>query len=138
LTEPRDDVGAQPAGPAAIGSTEQSFPLVALLQLATYLAAMAACVDGKELVARLHGIGDEPIPAAMVALMAAGICGTIGLVIGLGQLRRWRSALAGGAFGAAVGLAILAVYIAPAPPLHTLGAAGLMLVSTLIIRLRAA
>ena len=44
----------------------------------------------------------------------------------------------GAAFGAAVGVTILCVYLAPAPPLRTAGAATVMLVSTIAIRIRAA
>ena len=130
---------AAPSAPqVAAGSTEQSFPLVALLQLATFMAAIAACVDSKELLKQVERAADEPLSAALVVLAAAAVAGAIGFVIGLGQLRGIRSAMLGAAFGAAVGVTILCVYLAPAPPLRTAGAATVMLVSTIAIRIRAA
>jgi ABC-type antimicrobial peptide transport system permease subunit len=127
------------AAPAtAAGSTEQSFPLIALLQLATFLAAIAACVDGRELVKQFDRATQKPLEAALVIVLAATVVAAIGFVIGLGQLRAVRSATVGGAFGATLGVAILAIYIAPGPPTRTAGAVGVMLISTIAIRIRAA
>lgn len=130
---------AAPAAPqVAAGSTEQSFPLVALLQLATFMAAIAACVDNQELLKQLDRAVEEPLGAAAAVLAAAAVAGAIGFVIGLGQLRGIRSAMLGAAFGAAVGVTILSIYLAPAPPLRTAGAVAVMLLSTIAIRIRAA
>lgn len=130
---------AAPSAPSvAAGSTEQSFPLVALLQLATFMAAIAACVDNQELLKQVERAAKEPFWAALIVLAAAAVAGAIGFVIGLGQLRGTRSAMLGAAFGAAVGVTILCVYLAPAPPLRTAGAVAVMLLSTIAIRIRAA
>ena len=120
------------------GGTEQSFPLIALLQLATFMAAIAACVDSQELLKRVNQAAQNPLEAASVVLLAAAAVGSIGFVIGLGQLRMTRSAVAGSAVGAGFGLAILAIYLAPAPPIRTAGAVAVLLVSTIAIRVRAA
>jgi hypothetical protein len=71
-------------------------------------------------------------------LNRATLVGAIGVVIGLGQLRAARSAAVGGAFGAALGVAILAIYLAPAPPSRSSGAVAVLLISTIAIRIRAA
>jgi hypothetical protein len=136
LSDRHDNVAAVPA--TAEGSTEQSFPLIALLQLATFLAAIAACVDSQELMKQFDRATQKPLEAALVIVLAATVVAAIGFVIGLGQLRAVRSATVGGAFGAALGIAILAVYIAPGPPTRTAGAVGVMLISTIAIRIRAA
>lgn len=131
---------AEPAKAMATnaGTTEQSFPLIALLQLATFMAAITACVDSKELLKNIEQAAQDPLEAASVALLAAAAVGAIGFIIGLGQLRMARSALVGAAVGAAFGLAILAIYLAPAPPIRTAGAVAVLLVSTIAIRVRAA
>jgi hypothetical protein len=137
LNDSRRDKAAS-ATAATPGATEQSFPLIALLQLATFLAAIAACVDGKELVQQLNRASELPLEAALLVLLAAAAVGSIGCFIGLGQVRAARSAAAGAAFGALVGLSILAVYAAPAPFARTAAAIAMMLVSTVAIRIRAA
>lgn len=131
---------AEPAKAMAAnaGTTEQSFPLIALLQLATFMAAIMACVDSKALLKSIDQASQNPLEAAIVVLLAAAAVGAIGFIIGLGQLRMARSALVGGAVGAAFGLAILAIYLAPAPPVRTAGAVAVLLVSTIAIRVRAA
>ncbi len=121
--------------PAAL---QRSFPLVALLQLATFCAALGACVDGAKLGA---AIDDMPRWADYewgAVLGAAFFGGLLGFFIGLGQLRMWRSALVGGLVGALAGLAILAVYAAPAPLIRAAAAAAVLVLSTLIVRLHAA
>lgn len=131
---------AEPAKAMATnaGTTEQSFPLIALLQLATFMAAITACVDSQALLKNIDQAAQNPLEAASVALLAAAAVGAIGFIIGLGQLRMARSALVGAAVGAAFGLAILAIYLAPAPPIRTAGAVAVLLVSTIAIRVRAA
>jgi hypothetical protein len=130
LTESPSNAEPAKAMAANAGTTEQSFPLIALLQLATFMAAITACVDSKALLKRVDQAAQNPLEAAAV--------GAIGFLIGLGQLRMARSALVGGAVGAAFGLAILAIYLAPAPPIRTAGAVAVLLVSTIAIRVRAA
>jgi hypothetical protein len=129
---------APSAPPVTAGSTEQSFPLIALLQLATFMAAIAACVDNQELLKHLDRAGEEPLSSAAIVLAAAAAASAIGFIIGLGQLRGIRSAMLGAAFGASVGVTILCVYLAPAPPVRTAGAVTVMLLSTIAIRIRAA
>lgn len=110
---------------------ERSYPLVALLQLATFWAALAACIDG----ARLRLLVDQlPQQDAVVWGLVAGVFlvgGTLGFLVGLGQVRMWRSAAMGFVVGALCGGAILAVYVAPAP-VHRAFAASAMLVGTTI------
>ena len=138
MTESPSNAEPAKAMAASSGSTEQSFPLIALLQLATFMAAITACVDSKALLKSVDQAAQDPLEAAAVILLAAAAVGAIGFIIGLGQLRMARSALVGGAVGAAFGLAILAIYLAPAPQIRTAGAVAVLLVSTIAIRVRAA
>jgi hypothetical protein len=123
---------------AASGAAEQSFPLIMMFQLATFWAAVAACVDGKALVEALRATGSDPLEEAIVAA-AAGVGGALlGFIVGLSQVRRWRSAAVGAFVGFWYGLVILAVYVAPAPLERGLAAAAVIAVTTLAIRIRSA
>jgi hypothetical protein len=119
-------------------ATEQSFPLIALLQSATFLAAVAASIDGRELV-RIAGQWRVNLALAVGLPAAASLVGgSLGFVLGLGQLRMYRSALAGSAIGATLGLAILAAYAAPASLPRCAAAAGMLVATTIAFRIRAA
>jgi len=117
---------------------ERSFPLIALLQLATFLAAVVSCIDGPELARVLAKARGEPLLLVIAPLGACLALGLLGAVIGLGQLRRWRSALVGGGVGGAYGLAMLAVYVAPASLERAVAAAAVLVLTTIAIRIRAA
>jgi hypothetical protein len=122
----------------AAGSGDRTFPLVALMQLATFWAALAACVDGAELRSLVGQFpGNYWLGLTMIAVAIVG-GGVIGLVIGLGQLRPMRNAIAGVAVGSACGAALLAAYAAPAPPVRGLAAAAMLLATTIALRVRAA
>jgi hypothetical protein len=72
----------------------------------------------------------------IAAAMATGA--GLGCVLGLGQLRPVRSAIAGVVVGSACGAALLAAYAAPAPPERGLAAAAMLLGTTIALRMRAA
>jgi hypothetical protein len=131
-----------PQGPrsATVGmaSSERSYPLVALLQLATFWAALAACVDGAKLRSMLDLASQNMTMAAAAIIAAFVLGGLLGSFVGMGQLRMWRSAVAGFAAGGLCGGAILAVYAAPAPPARALGAAATLVLTTIAFRCRAA
>ena len=59
-------------------------------------------------------------------------------MIGLGQRRRFRSALIGAAAGALFGLLMLAVYAAPASIERCSGGIAMVLISTIVLRANAA
>ena len=130
---------AAPDRPAtsAAASQERSFPLIALLQLATFLAALVSCIDSKQLSRRSTFVRDEPLVAAAVVAAACCLVGLIGLIVGAGQLRMKRSAAAGAGVGAFYGLVMLAVYVAPASLPHAIAAAAMALLTTIAIRIRA-
>jgi hypothetical protein len=116
----------------------RSFPLLALVQLATYLAALTACIDGRALYTRLDQAASQPIIAVSMVLGAACLVGLVGVIIGASQLQLNRSALVGGAVGALYGIVILAVYAAPAPLERAAAAAALTVLTTIAFRIRAA
>src|SRR5690606_7182263 len=96
-----------------VTETERSFPLVALMQLGAVIAAIVVCIDGPRLRELAQQVNEAP--GAVLALIATATIssGAIGLVIGLGQRRRFRSALTGAAAGALFGLLMLAIFAAP-------------------------
>jgi hypothetical protein len=116
---------------------ERSFPLIALLQLATFLAALVSCIDSDDLSRNLDFARQEPLLGAACVLGACSVVGLIGVVIGASQLQMKRSALAGGAVGAFYGVLILAVYLSPAPLHRAAAAAAMAVLTTIAIRIRA-
>lgn len=140
MSAQEDEFDAAPVRSAAqpTAGKMRSFPLIALVQLATYLAAIAACIDGRALYKLFDQAGAEPLIAASMILGAACTVGLIGVVIGTSQLHMNRSALAGGAVGAMYGVVILAVYVAPAPIERSAAAAAMLLLTTIAFRIRAA
>jgi hypothetical protein len=117
---------------------QRSFPLVALLQLATFGAALGACIDGGKLADATGALAEREFVAWALLAAAAALGACLGFFVGLGQLKMWRSALGGAAVGLVTGLAILAVYVAPAPIPRVASAAAVIIVTTLAIRCRAA
>jgi hypothetical protein len=122
----------------AIAVQHRSFPLVVLLQLATVCAALLACVDGSAVwrVYDAPNVGTTVQVLAMFGVLLAG--GVIGALVGLGQIRKWRSALLGFFFGALSGFLIMCIYAAPASVTRIAAAAAVIVLSTVIVRLRAA
>ncbi len=138
MKQPPDPSNAVDKFVAPTTVQERSFPLVALLQFATFWAAMAACIDGRELGAALDRIPEQPIAAALVAAFAVSVSGLLGFAVGLGQLRMWRSAAAGAAVGMLYGIIVLAVYVAPAPLERAAAAAAILVVTTIAFRIGSA
>jgi putative Mn2+ efflux pump MntP len=133
-----NDAGARQSAPAATTTTqERSFPLIALLQLATFMAALVTCIDSRQLSRQLSFAREEPLIAAACLVAACLVVGVIGVIIGASQLSMKRSALAGGGVGILYGVVILAVYVAPAPIHRAAAAAALVVLTTLAIRIRA-
>jgi hypothetical protein len=132
-----DDKSPWTAEPQAV-LQERSFPLIALVQLATFWATIVACIDGEALGKALDEAPRWPAIAAWLTSLAIAVGAALGFVIGLGQLRMWRSAWAGAGVGALYGLAILAVYVAPAPIEQAVAAAGVLMITTIAFRIRAA
>lgn len=139
MSSPNPQFDATPARSAGqpTAGTMRSFPLIALVQLATYLAAITACIDGRALYTRLDQAAAEPLIAASVMLGAACLVGLVGVIIGSSQLQLNRSAAVGGAVGALYGIVILAVYAAPAPIERAAAAAAIMVLTTIAFRIRA-
>jgi hypothetical protein len=116
---------------------ERSFPLIAVFHLATFWAAMLACIDGTALGKRLREPWELDWRVAIVVgvLLAAVL---FGAAVGLGQVRMWRSAALGAFIGVLYGPTMLVVYVAPAPISRGIAAAALLTVTTLALRIRAA
>jgi len=114
---------------------QQSFPLVALMQLATFWAALAACIDGNVLTTEMDRAPEQPIIAAVVGGIAAIAGAILGFAVGLGQLRMWRSAAAGAVVGMFYGLVVLAIYVAPAPLERAAAAAAVLVLTTIALRI---
>ena len=137
-------VGSPAAVTTAATETERSFPLVALMQLGAVIAAIVVCIDGPRLWELFQRIGDEPWAGdglwIALALIATAMIssGVIGLVVGLGQRRRFRSALIGAAAGALFGLLMLAIFAAPASLERCAGGIAMVLLSTIALRASAA
>lgn len=131
---------ATPDRPASTGATEteRSFPLVALLQLGAVLGAIVVCIDGPKLWKVSERIGDEPLIALAIVMTAMISVGFIGLTVGLGQRRRFRSALVGFTAGAAFGLVLLAILAAPASIERCSSGIAMVLISTILLRVNAA
>jgi len=116
---------------------EQSFPLTSIFQLMTFCSALVVCIDYGELsefaLRRLSkGLGEFYGP-----FLASGLVGLlIGVLLGLGQIHKWRGVLLCGTSGAMVGMLILAIYIAPARPAQAFTASLVPLVTTVLIRCR--
>ncbi len=109
-----------------------------MIQLVTLTIALAACIEGPELF-RLLGSLQGNWQYAGAALLATGFFGLlIGVAIGSGQTRPWRSALFCGAAGFISGNLILAIYVAPAKPAQAFTAALLPLLTTIAMRIRSA
>jgi hypothetical protein len=133
----------QPAAPIAplapgapiVGQRDGSFPLIALLQLAAFSAALAACIDGRALREVLEQADPLTLAAAVCATMVAGF---VAVLLGFGHLRRWRTALAAGGIGALHAPAILAAYTAPAAFWRAGPAVAVLLISTIVLRVRSA
>jgi hypothetical protein len=136
VDSPLEDAAARPITPAT-AAQERSFPLIALLQLATFLAALVSCIDSRGLSRRLRFLQDEPWIAAAAVVGACCAVGLVGLIVGASQLRMKRSALAGAAVGGLYGLIILAVFVAPASLPHAAAAAAMAVLTTIAIRIRA-
>jgi hypothetical protein len=132
-----DDESRWDSEPATV-LQERSFPLIALVQLATYWATIVACIEGQALSKALDDAARWPAVAVGLTSLAVLVGSALGFVIGLGQLRMWRSAWAGAGVGALYGLAILAVYVAPASILQAVAAAGVLLITTIAFRIRSA
>jgi hypothetical protein len=136
-TTPPDDMSQSPIEPQAV-LQERSFPLIALVQLATFWATIVACIDGEALGKALDDAARWPALAGGLLGLAVAVGAAIGFAVGLGQLRMWRSAWAGAGVGALYGVAILAVYVAPAPIPQAIAAAGVLLMTTIVFRIRSA
>jgi hypothetical protein len=131
-------IPAQRSPAPPVTNADRSFPLIALFQLATCWAALAACVDGAWVRKRLNAPGvtwGDIIPLVVASVLAGGL---VGLAIGFGQIRKWRSSVVGFVAGGAFGVTLAAVYTGPAPLARALAAAGLLVGSTIVLRVRAA
>jgi hypothetical protein len=135
MTMESDSKTNDPAGRPIV--RERSYPLVALLLLATVWAAMFACVDGQSLLRGFQAdswrnFGTWIAPAV---LMSVGAC--VGAAVGMSQVRVWRSVAVGGLIGSVYGVAIFAVYAAPAGFDRAASSAVVIMVSTIALRFRA-
>jgi hypothetical protein len=137
------NVEENPLATAALDSVQRSvavatarngsFPLIALLQLASFTAVLVACVDGQEL--RQVIASQDPV-ALGTAVMVSMVLGFVGVIVGFGWSRLGRSALVAAAIGGLHGPAFLAVYAAPAPFNRAFAAIAVLVLSTVVLRVR--
>ena len=121
-----------------VETRERAFPLLALIQLVTFWAALAACVDGPRLFElALDGLNTPWLSLSVAA--GAILTGTLlGALVGVGQLRYGRGILVGSLIGALYGGTLAAIYAAPAHLYRWVFAAAVLLLSTIAFRIRSA
>ena len=135
-----DNSNTESAPPATrlAAVSDRSFPVAALVHLATFCAALLACIDGRTLQAAVAGLADEP-PSGRVEVIGALLAGgVLGALVGLGQLKVWSGAVKGFCSGALCGAVILGVYTAPSSLERALAAPMLVLLAPIAMRLRSA
>ncbi len=110
-----------------------SFPLIALLQLASFTAVLVACVDGQEL---RQVIASQNYVAVGTAVLVSVLIGFIVVILGFGWSRLGRSALVAAMIGGLHGPAFLAAYAAPAPFHRAFAAIAVLVLSTVVLRVR--
>ena len=125
-----------PEAPRQSRPHEQSFPLVSMVQLVTLCVAMVMCIDGAQF--RKHASRAQTVEVAIVVSVAGGLGASVGAAIGLGQIRKWRGMFICGATGFLMGILMAATFTAPARPAQATAACLLPLVTTVILRVRAA
>lgn len=120
--------------PAVVATTRNgSFPLIALLQLASFTAVLVACVDGQEL---RQVITSQNYVAVGTAVLVSVFIGFIVVILGFGWSRLGRSALVAAMIGGLHGPAFLAAYAAPAPFNRAFAAIAVLVLSTVVLRVR--
>lgn len=117
--------------------SEQSFPLISIFQLFTFSVALVICVDFKACAKLLNEtLSTSPESVFGVIAVAKSLGFAIGVMIGLGQIRKWQSMMLCGTVGAIVGVIIVAIYSAPAEPAKAIAATVLPLATTIMLRFR--
>lgn len=115
---------------------ERSYPLVSIFQLFTSCIALAVCINGIELQRTVFRLQDQWLDVVFAILLAGAMGLLVGVLFGLGQLRRWRSALFCGIVGMAVGIFVLATCVAPARIPQASAACLLPLITIILLRFR--
>jgi hypothetical protein len=118
---------------AAATARNGSFPLIALLQLASFTAVLVACVDGQEL---RQVIASQDYGVLGIAVLTSVVIGFVTVIFGFGWSRLGRSALVAAAIGGLHGPAVLAAYAAPAPFNRAFAAIAVLVLSTVVLRVR--
>ena len=120
--------------PAVVTTTRNgSFPLIALLQLASFTAVLVACVDGQKL---RQVIASQNYVAVGTAVLVSVFIGFIVVILGFGWSRLGRSALVAAMIGGLHGPAFLAASAAPAPFNRAFAAIAVLVLSTVVLRVR--
>jgi hypothetical protein len=128
-SQPLDAIHSPPNAATRNGS----FPLIALLQLASFTAMLVACVDGQRLRDVLSAQNGGVIALAVLISMVLGF---VSVLAGFGWSRLGRASLVASAIGAVHGPAVLAVFAAPAPFARSLAAIAVLIISTITLRVR--
>ncbi len=116
---------------------EQSFPLIAVVQLVTFSVALVSCINFEALRRQMDRVVLDDLVGVLTPYVLTSLMGfIIGAAVGLGQVRKWRGFFLGGPVGAVVGLLIVFAFASPAPPLQACFACSLPLLSTIILRFR--
>jgi hypothetical protein len=119
--------------PILAATKNGSFPLIALLQLASFTTVLVACIDGRDL---RQVIASQSYEVLGIAVLASIVIGFAVVLFGFGWSRLGRSALVAAAIGGLHGPAVLAAYAAPAPFLRAFAAIGVLVLSTVVLRVR--
>ncbi|MCA9261505.1 MAG: hypothetical protein KDA61_19950 [Planctomycetales bacterium] len=124
--------------PDARQASGRAFPLIAVLQLVTAVAAGLACIDFSRLdEARESSRTFDFIPASpLYVIPPIAIIAGIATGAYLGALRRrpFVGIVVGGAQGACCGGIIALASLAPAPLIQSLCAAATLVVATIVLR----
>ncbi len=133
----------QSGSPTPVGTSfrqplenERSYPLVSIVQLFTSCVALAAYINGIELQRTVFRLQNQWFDVVFAILLASAVGLLVGVLFGLGQLRRWRSALFCGIVGMAVGIFMLATCVAPARIPQASAACLLPLICVILLRFR--
>jgi hypothetical protein len=114
-------------------SIQGGFPLAAVILLVTTVAALLACIDMPKVRAELEAI-DEGYTFLFGVAFIFIVGAAVGGVIGLMGPRRGGGFFLGAAIGGLASLALVPLSLAPANIWRCLGAVGLLLITSIVVR----
>lgn len=105
--------------------------------MATTWAALASTVDGSRLGNVLDEVASISAHAIAIGVFAAALIGAIvGVVVGARYRPRLRNAMLGVGVGVIYSWTLLAIYVAPAPPIRWLAGVAIVLGTVVVLRIQ--